>query len=77
AGVSAFKMECCPPSPWNGVRDDGGTLSAISMEPCPPSRGIRMAPISMIAAPATEPEAGSSERLLSGDVPKVIITNFE
>src|SRR5207247_6936792 len=39
--VSAFKMECCPPSPWNGVRDDGGTLSAISMEPCPPSRGIR------------------------------------
>jgi IS5 family transposase len=34
-------MECCPPSPWNGVRDDGGTLSAISMESCPPSRGIR------------------------------------
>jgi hypothetical protein len=34
AGVSAFKMECCPPSPWNGARDYGGTLSAISMEPC-------------------------------------------
>jgi hypothetical protein len=39
--VSAFKMECCPTSPWNGVRDDGGTLSAISMESCLPSRGIR------------------------------------
>ena len=39
--VSAIKMECCPPSPWNGVRHDGGTLSAISVESCPPSRGIR------------------------------------
>ncbi|HSN80777.1 MAG TPA: hypothetical protein VLR44_10400 [Rhodoferax sp.] len=39
--MSAFKMECCPPSPWNGVRDDAGMLSAISMESCPPWRGIR------------------------------------
>ncbi|WP_254597037.1 Dyp-type peroxidase [Achromobacter ruhlandii] len=39
--VSAIKMECCPPSPWNGVRHGGGTLSAISLESCPPSRGIR------------------------------------
>lgn len=34
-------MEYCPPSPWNAVRDDAGTLSAISVESCPPSRGIR------------------------------------
>lgn len=34
-------MECCPPSAWNGVRDDGETLSGISMESCPASRGIR------------------------------------
>jgi hypothetical protein len=39
--VSAISLECCPPSPWNGVRHHAGTLSAISVESCPPWRGIR------------------------------------
>ena len=39
--VSAIKMERCPPSAWNGVRDHCGMLSAIRAEGCPGWRGIR------------------------------------
>jgi hypothetical protein len=45
-------MECCPPSPWNRVRHDGGTLSAISLESCPPSRGIRIEGLLPFVSPA-------------------------
>lgn len=27
---SAFKMECCPPSPWNAVHHQRGTVSAFA-----------------------------------------------
>jgi hypothetical protein len=52
--VSDITMECCPPSAWNGVRDDGETLSGISMESCPASRGIRTAGVPKVAGSVVE-----------------------
>jgi hypothetical protein len=49
APVSAIRLERCPPSAWNGVRDHRGMLSAITAERCPGSRGIRNMQLSVLS----------------------------